>query len=166
MIYYIDENGDRHNALPKIWNGVTPFPEWYALGHGWQRYEEEDPVPPEPDYSERNEAEHSIVAIIVALAEKYDALDELMGMQDISIPSLVGLADRHGVSEGELQSTETKILILARHLEAITGQTWADTWNGLKTRFPLYLSYYVNDGGDSSEEESSSEPVNSEQQGA
>jgi hypothetical protein len=67
-------------------------------------------------------------------------MDALNALDDITIPSLLGLAQEFNVSEEDLTKTETNILILSRHLEAITGQSWADTWNGLKSRFANYLA--------------------------
>lgn len=74
------------------------------------------------------------------MVEKYGAMNALQELDDITIPSLLGLAEEFNVSEEDLTKVETKILILSRHLEAITGLPWAETWNGLKSRFSNYLS--------------------------
>lgn len=141
MTYWIDENEHRHNELPSIWNGITPFNELRASEAGWTKIEELTPDP-EPNFIDEdvNEAEKAIISQILALAEKYDAIEAMSQLEDITIPSLLGMAQTYGVSDADLQSTETKILILARHLEAITGQTWADTWAGLKSRFAAHVA--------------------------
>lgn len=48
MKYWIDENEQKHHALPRIWNGTTPFNEFRANEAGWRLIEEPDPDPPEP----------------------------------------------------------------------------------------------------------------------
>lgn len=138
MKYYIDDEGNRRNTLPRIWNGITPFNELRATEAGWTIVEEVEPEPVPEDTTERDSAERQIVHIIVGLASQYNALEELAAM-DITIPNLTALADAHNVPEATMLAVETRILILARHLEAITGLTWAETWEGLKARFMGYV---------------------------
>jgi len=138
MKYYIDENETRHYTLPRIWNGITPFNELRAIEAGWRIVDEPDPEPVPEDTTERDAAERQIVQIIVGLASQYNALEELASM-DITIPNLTALADAHNVPEATMLAVETRILILARHLEAVTGLTWAETWEGLKERFMGYV---------------------------
>ena len=88
----------------------------------------------------RDETEKAIVAIILGMAKRYGALADLRGMQEVTIPGLMALAERYGVADAELQAAETKILLLTRELEAITELTWGDTWKGLKARFRTHLA--------------------------
>lgn len=147
--YYLDEDGNRHSYLPRIWKGLTPFTGQLAIEKGWTRIDQIDPVPEPEDTTERDGAERLIVGLIVELARRYDAVSELTRLTDITIPALLDVATRYGVTPADLQSAETNILILARHLEAITGMTWGETWDGLKSRFSGYLTVILNqnDGG-------------------
>ena len=89
---------------------------------------------------ERDDAEKAIVRAIVGLASKYDAMGELMAMDDITIPSLQSLAESKGVSLsdwGELISTITP---MKWQLEAVVGLTWAECWQGLKSRFAQWMA--------------------------
>ena len=144
MNYWLDKEGNRHNVLPRIWNGITPFNEVRAEEAGWTRAEELDPIPEPPDTTERDGAERAIVGVIVDLAQRYNALNELAQLSDITIPALLDLANRYGVTNADLQTAETTILILARHLEAIVGSTWGEAWDGLKSRFAGYLEEILN----------------------
>ena len=147
MIYWTDENGSRHNALPRIWQGITPFNALRATEKGWTQVEEVDPSPEAEDTTARDAAERDIVSAIVDLARRYDALREMASLEAVDIPALLALARRYGVTAADLQATETSILILARHLEAITGTTWAETWEGLKTRFSNYIQDILQGNG-------------------
>lgn len=151
-MYWLDELKNKHHSLPRIWKGITPFNASRAIELGWEAVEEEIPQPAPEDTAERDAAELSLVSIIFDLAVRYDAVNELSRLESVTIPSLLGLSDRYGVSQGDLQKAETTILILARHLEAITGLSWADTWDGLKNRFPVYVAELINNKGASDNE--------------
>lgn len=138
MIYYIDEDNERHNVLPGKWKGLSPFNETIAQSIGWQKIEEPDST------EERDDAERYIVQKIAELADKYSAREALTNLEDISIPTLLQLADEYHVTAEDLQSLEVQVLILARHLEAVTGFTWSETWDGLKSRFRSYLEQILN----------------------
>lgn len=139
ITYYLDENGIKHATLPRLWRNRTPV-TWETLqGWGWQLVQEEIEEE-EPDHTARNAAEKAIVGEILKLANDYEAVTDLMELQDITIPSLLELANNYEVAPEDLQKTETSILILARHLEAINRSTWAETWDGLKSRFGIYLA--------------------------
>ena len=143
MKYYIDEHGNRHNSLPRIWNGTTPFNELRAQEAGWQFIEEPDPVPMPEDTTERDNAERAIVNAIFALAQKYDAVEDVKNLvqnNSFDIPALLQLTIDKGVTQEDLTVTETNILILARHLEALVGGTWGEAWEGLKSRISSYLT--------------------------
>ena len=142
MRYYLDENGERHNALPKMWNGITPFNELRAQELGWTTAEDEEEEAPaiDPDIAQ---VERQIVGVIFNLVTTYHAEQDFIAMSDITIPNLIGLATRYNVAAADLQAAETTILILARHLEALTGATWAETWDGLKNRFAGYVAELI-----------------------
>jgi len=84
----------------------------------------------------RDNAEKAIVGRILALVNKYDALDGLEALlPDITIPSLLGLATEQGVSTEDLMATESDVSILVLDLMAKEGGTWQDCWEHLKLRF-------------------------------
>ena len=149
--YWLDEHGNRHNNLPRIWKGITPFNELRATELGWTQIEQLDPIPELPDTTERDKAEKAIVKVIVDLAQRYDALNELARLEDVSIPTLLEVATRYGVTAADLQGAETSILILARPLEAVTGGTWGEAWDGLKSRFAGYLEQLLEQTGGQNE---------------
>ena len=151
-MYWLDELKNKHHSLPRIWKGITPFNASRAIELGWEAVEEEKPQPAPEDTAERDAAEFSLVSVIFDLAVRYDAVNELSHLDAVSIPSLLDVSSRYGVTAGDLQAAETSILILARHLEAITGLSWADTWDGLKSRFPGYVAELINNKGASDNE--------------
>lgn len=87
----------------------------------------------------RDNAEKAIVGAIASLAVKYNALAELASIEDISIPSLLELANEKGVTTSDLQGTMTLVQIYVLQLQAVTGGTWAECWDGLKSRFAAWL---------------------------
>lgn len=98
-------------------------------------------IPPEPipDTTERDNAEKAIVAAIKALAVKYDALDDLKALNDITIPTLTELAVEKGVPMEEFGALITGLTPYKWQLEAVVGLTWAECWEGLKSRFAQWL---------------------------
>lgn len=96
-----------------------------------------DPIP--PDTTDRDNAEKAIVAAIVALAKEYDALSELKDMDDITIPNLRELATAKGVADGVFDALVTKLTPYKWQLEAVNGTTWAQCWEGLKSRFAQWV---------------------------
>lgn len=91
-------------------------------------------------FPERDEAETMMAQRILALVMKYNAMEDFQRMEDITIPGLLALAQQYQVTSEDLHDAETEILILARHLEAITELSWSDTWAGFKSRFPGYMA--------------------------
>lgn len=84
----------------------------------------------------RDNAEKAIVGRILALVNKYDALDGLEALlPDITIPSLLGLAAEKNVSAEELMATESDVSILVFDFMAKNGGTWQECWEHLKSRF-------------------------------
>lgn len=86
----------------------------------------------------RNDAERAIVGLIASLALKYGALDELSHME-LNIPALMALAAEHGVTAEDLQGTMTQVQIYVLQLQAVTGGTWAECWDGLKERWMRWM---------------------------
>ncbi len=100
------------------------------------------PVPPPepaPDTTDRDNAEKAIVGAIVALAMKYNALEDLASMQDITIPNLKALADSKGVPEEEYGALITMLTPYKWQLEAVTGLLWAECWEGIKSRWQRWM---------------------------
>ena len=87
----------------------------------------------------RNAAELAIVKEIVKLAKAKNALQDLAAIEDVTIPSLTLLALQYGVTTEEWNGLITTLTPLQWHLLAIVGGSWADCWQGLKSRFPEYL---------------------------
>lgn len=97
------------------------------------------PPDPEPSTTERDTAEKAIVGAILALARKYDAVEDLVAIEDITIPNLKALADSKGVPEEEFGALITMLTPYKWQLEAVNGQLWADCWDGLKSRFSHWI---------------------------
>lgn len=87
----------------------------------------------------RNATELSIVGEIAALAKKYNAVQDLALIEDVTIPTLTRLAVQKKVSTEDWNNLITAITPLKWQLEALVGGTWAECWAGLKSRFPEYL---------------------------
>ena len=125
-------------------------PEWrdteitlddsYIQVDAWEYTEIPAPIP--PDTSERDNAEKAIVGRIVQLASKYNALEDLAGLE-ITIPNLLELAAAKNVSEADLQAVKSDVSILVLDLMAKEGGTWQSCWDGLKSRFPQWVQEIV-----------------------
>ena len=87
------------------------------------------------DNTERDDAEKAIVKAIADLARKYNALEALSNLSDITIPQLMGLVAQYNVTESDLAATMTAIQIQVYQLEAVTGLVWAECWDHLKSVF-------------------------------
>lgn len=92
------------------------------------------------DTTERDNAEKAIVGAIASLAVKYNALEDLANIGDVSIPALLALANEKGVTPADLQNTMSLVQIYVLQLQAVEGGTWADCWDGLKERFATWLA--------------------------
>lgn len=88
----------------------------------------------------RNEAEKAIVGAIASLAVKYNALEDLANIDNVSIPALLALANEKGVTSADLQNTMSLVQIYVLQLQAVEGGTWADCWDGMKERFAMWLA--------------------------
>ena len=140
MTYYIDQHGQRHSTIPKIWNGITPFNQIRAAQLGWQKIQQPDVDPSPVDTTQRDVAQRAIVQLIVHLALEYDAIEDLIQIEDITIPNLQALATAKGVPLARFGQLITEITPIKWQLEAVVGRTWAMCWQGLKSRFPEYIS--------------------------
>ena len=100
---------------------------------------EEIPAPEPPDTSERDNAERAIVGRIADLAMKYDAMEDIAELE-LSIPSLLQLAERKGVTDADMQAVKADVAILVLDLMAKEGGTWQSCWDGLRSRFVQWMS--------------------------
>jgi hypothetical protein len=90
-------------------------------------------------YKDRDDAEKAIVGAIVALAVKYNALEDLASMPDLNIPALHELALSKGVPEAEYGALITLLTPYKWQLEAVTGLPWAECWDGMKSRWAQWM---------------------------
>ena len=106
----------------------------------WYEIDEDTPQTSEEPSQELPYAdtERAIVQTIARLATEYNAIAEL-GSMDITIPGLLALAESKGVPEAELVKVKSDIAMLVLDLMAKAGGTWAECWEGLKSRFAGYL---------------------------
>jgi hypothetical protein len=66
-------------------------------------------------------------------------VQDLATIPDVTIPTLTRLAVQKKVSTEDWNNLITAITPLKWQLEALVGGTWAECWQGLKSRFPEYL---------------------------
>ena len=123
-VIYADAVSLPQGADTSVWREVDP-PETV-------------PEPQEPALPDYADTERAIVQAIAALATRYGALQEL-GSMDVTIPGLLALAENKGVPEAELMKVKSDIAMLVLDLMAKAGGTWAECWEGLKSRFAGYL---------------------------
>jgi hypothetical protein len=95
--------------------------------------------PDQPDTTERDAAEKAIVQAILAAATQYNAVQDIASMQDITIPALKELARQKGMPDTEFDALITKLTPYKWQLEAVEDTTWADCWQGLKSRFAQWM---------------------------
>jgi hypothetical protein len=95
--------------------------------------------PEQPDTAERDAAEKAIVQAILAAATQYNAVQDIASMQDITIPALKELARQKGMPDAEFDALITKLTPYKWQLEAVEDTTWADCWQGLKSRFAQWM---------------------------
>lgn len=89
---------------------------------------EEEPVDTLPD--EVKDVFGRVVELIVGLAGKYNALDDLRGLPNINISTLFGLAHDKGVTDADMQDLIQQVVMLKTDIEAKLPRSWYDTWNG------------------------------------
>ena len=106
----------------------------------WQYTELPPELEPEqPDTTERDNAEKAIVQEIVTAAAHYNAVQELISIEDITIPNLRALANQKGMPNSEFDALITKLTPYKWQLEAVENTTWAVCWEGLKSRFAQWM---------------------------
>ena len=98
-----------------------------------------EPEPEQPDTTERDNAEKAIVQEIVTAAAHYNAVQELISIEDITIPNLRALANQKGMPNSEFDALITKLTPYKWQLEAVENTTWAVCWEGLKSRFAQWM---------------------------
>ena len=94
--------------------------------------------------ADRYDAERAIVLGIVNLARKYNAVEDLLAIDDITIPALQELASSKGVSVEDWNELISILTPMKWQLEALVGATWAECWEDLKARFGGYVSEIIN----------------------
>lgn len=104
------------------------------------------PPEPEPDTTERDDAEKAIVGRIAQLAVKYDALSDLAELE-LTIPNLLQLAADKEVTDADLQAVKSDVAILVLDLMAKEGGDWASCWEGMKSRFQQWLEELLSSQG-------------------
>lgn len=113
----------------------TTYSEVYVKLNAVWRYEdadsvhyEEEPVDTLPE--EVRLAFDQVVDLIVGIAMKYDALDNLRNLPAINIATLFGLAHEKGVTDADMQSLIMQVVMLKTDIEAKLPRSWYDVWNG------------------------------------
>ena len=139
MKRYTWTDGREFDYLPNPFENTSPVTEAWWTANGGTIEELPDPPEPEPDTSERDNAEKAIVGRIAALATKYNALSDLAGTE-ITIPNLLQLAAAKQVTDADLQSVKSDVAILVLDLMAKEGGDWQSCWEGLKSRFVRWMN--------------------------
>lgn len=133
---YIEPNGKRHTFLPGIWNNSSPITEAFALSQGWTITEEEiiEPGPPEALLSKER-------AFAEELLRSAGALNvDLALLPEINIASLKTAAVASGATEEDIGKVATELMALCFDIQAESGLTWAETWQGLKSRLSEHFA--------------------------
>ena len=138
MKKYIYDSQEYDEIPTWLWPNTSPVTERFFLAHGGTITEVPDPPEPTPDTTERDNAEKAIVGRIASLALKYDALADLSNLE-LTIPKLLQLAEKKGVTDADMQSVKSDVAILVLDLMAKEGGTWAECWDGLKSRFSQWM---------------------------
>lgn len=78
--YWTSPDGERHDILPGLWNGITPFRERHAIANGWTQHEEQL-LPEAPTictkYQLVNALKRSFPALLETLRTAYATNTEL-----------------------------------------------------------------------------------------
>ena len=120
------------------WAYTVACPDEAAAARWREVDESEKPDTPSEDTTERDNAEKAIVRRVAALAVQYGALQELATM-DVTVPNLLELAARKGVTDADMISAKSDVSILVLDLMAKAGGDWATCWDGLKSRFRKWM---------------------------
>ena len=70
-----------------------------------------------------------VLQLIVDLAVKYDALEDLRNLPQINITTLFGLANEKEVTDADMQSLIMQVVMLKTDIEARLPRSWYDVWN-------------------------------------
>jgi len=133
---YIEPNGQRHAFLPAIWNNTSPITEAFALSQGWTIAEEEIIEPGLPETlldKERAFAEELLRSAGILNVD-------LASLPEINIASLKAAAVASGATEESIGKVATALMALCFDIQAESGLTWAETWQGLKSRLPEHFA--------------------------
>ncbi len=133
---YIDPDGNRHAALPGIWNNTSPITEAYALLQGWTVEEEDIPEPTLPEALLAKERAFAAALLQAAVALSVD----LLTLSEINITTLKAAAVEAGATEEAIGKVSTELMALCFDIQAESGKTWAETWQGLKSRLPEHFA--------------------------
>lgn len=133
---YLDPNGGRHHSLPGIWNNTSPITEAFALSQGWSVVEEDVQEPGLPEALLNKER-----AFAAALMQAASSLNvDLLSLPEINIASLKTAAVAAGATDEAIGKAATELMALCFDIQAESGATWAETWQGLKSRIPEHFA--------------------------
>lgn len=93
----------------------------------------------------RDAAEREIVVAIVNLAKKYNAIEEIASLDEITIPNLMAVKARHSVMNEDMNNLMSELSVCQLQLQAVVGGTWQTVWEDFKTRFPSIISDIINE---------------------
>ena len=97
------------------------------------------PDPPQPELSELLVAKEAAFASALKQAATSLSVD-LAGLPEINIQALMAAAVAAGADETTISLLAAKLSALYLDILAETDQSPADTWQGLKSRLPEYLT--------------------------
>lgn len=133
---YLDPNGGRHHSLPGVWNNTSPITEAFALSHGWTVEEEDVPEPVLPDALLNKE--RAFAATLMQAASTMNV--NLLSLPEYNIASLKAAAAAAGATPELVNKWATELNTLCFDIQAESGTTWAETWQGLKSRLPEHFA--------------------------
>lgn len=133
---YFDPDGGRHGVLPGIWNNTSPITEAFALSQGWTVVEEDVPEPGLPE-ALRNK-ERAFAATLMQAGSTMNV--NLLSLPEINIASLKAAAAAAGATPELVSKWATELNTLCFDIQAESGLTWAETWQGMKSRLPEHFA--------------------------
>ena len=92
-------------------------------------------IAPTEDTSKRDAAELKIVQAIHAIAKKYDALQDIARLEDLTIPALEQLMAQYGVTPEDKAEVLGVVQLQSLELMALDHGGWPAIWEGFKGRF-------------------------------
>lgn len=133
---YLDPNGGRHHSLPGILNNTSPITEAFALSQGWTVVEEDVPEPGLPESLLSKERAFASTLMQEAITLNVD----LLSLPEVNIASLKAAAVAAGATDEAIGKAATELMALCFDIQAESGATWAETWQGLKSRLPEHFA--------------------------